>query len=55
MLHGAESWTLRDVNQNYFERSKIWCWRRMEKIDWTDLVKNEEVLQIDRRERDILP
>jgi hypothetical protein len=23
----------------------MWCWRRIEKIRWTDLVKNEEVLQ----------
>jgi biotin synthase-related radical SAM superfamily protein len=22
----------------------MWCWRRMEKIIWTDHVKNEEVL-----------
>jgi hypothetical protein len=54
MLHGAETWTLREVNQNYFERSKIWCWRRMEKINWTGRVKNKEVLHIDREERNIL-
>jgi hypothetical protein len=23
----------------------MWCWRRMEKISWTDLVRNEGVLQ----------
>ncbi|PNF13714.1 hypothetical protein B7P43_G14359 [Cryptotermes secundus] len=22
----------------------MWCWRRMEKINWTDYVRNEEVL-----------
>jgi len=22
----------------------MWCWRRMEKISWTDRVRNEEVL-----------
>jgi hypothetical protein len=22
----------------------MWCWRRMEKISWTDHVRNEEVL-----------
>jgi hypothetical protein len=22
----------------------MWCWRRIEKISWTDHVKNEEVL-----------
>jgi hypothetical protein len=24
---------------------KMWCWRIMEKINWTDRVKNEEILQ----------
>jgi hypothetical protein len=22
----------------------MWCWRRMEKISWTDNVRNEDVL-----------
>ena len=29
----------------YLESFEIWCWRRMERIIWTDHVKNEEVLQ----------
>jgi hypothetical protein len=31
----------------------MWCWRRME-ISWTDLVRNEEVLQRVKEERNIL-
>jgi hypothetical protein len=31
-LYGAETWTLREVDQKYFERFDMWCWRRMEKI-----------------------
>jgi hypothetical protein len=23
----------------------MWCWRRVEKISWSDYVRNEEVLQ----------
>jgi hypothetical protein len=30
------------------------CWRRMEKISWTDHVRNEEVLQRIKEERNIL-
>ena len=26
-------------------KSPVWCWRKMEKIKWTDLVRNEEILQ----------
>jgi hypothetical protein len=41
-LYGAETWTLRKVDQKYLEHFEMWCWRSMEKISWTDRVKNEE-------------
>jgi len=43
-LYGAETWTIRTVEQKYLESFEMWCWRRMEKISWTDHVRNEEVL-----------
>jgi len=43
-LYGAETGTLRAVDQKRLESFEMWCWRRMEKISWTDRVKNEEVL-----------
>ena len=43
-LYGAETWTLRTVDQKHLEILKMWWWRRMEKICWTDRVRNEEVL-----------
>jgi hypothetical protein len=43
-LYGAGPWTLRKVDQNYLESFEMWCWRRMEKISWTDRVSNEEIL-----------
>jgi hypothetical protein len=39
-LYGAETWTLRAVDQKHLESSEMWCWRRMEKISWTDHVRN---------------
>jgi hypothetical protein len=30
------------------------CWRKLEKISWTDLVRNEKVLQSVKGERNIL-
>jgi hypothetical protein len=53
-LYGAEKWTLRKVDQKYLEIFEIWCWRRMEKIIWTDRVRNEEVLHRVKEERNIL-
>jgi hypothetical protein len=32
----------------------MWCWGRMEKISWTDRVRNEEVLHRVKEERNIL-
>ena len=43
-LYGAETWTLRAVDQKHLESSETWCWRRMEKISWIVHVRNEEVL-----------
>jgi hypothetical protein len=42
-LYGAETWTLRAVDQKNPESFEMWCWRRMEKISWTDHVRYEEV------------
>jgi len=43
-LYGAETWTRRTIDQKHWESFETWCWRRIEKISWTDRVKNEEVL-----------
>ena len=42
---GVASWTRQKVDQKYLESFEMWCWRIMEKISWTDRVRNEEVLQ----------
>ena len=43
-LYGAETWTLRAADQKHLESNEMWSWRGMEKISWTDRVRNEEVL-----------
>jgi hypothetical protein len=43
-LYGADTWTLRAVDQKHLESFEMWCWRRKEKISWTDHVRNEEAL-----------
>jgi hypothetical protein len=42
-LYGAETWILRTVDQKHLESFEMLCWRRMEKISWTDYVRHEEV------------
>ena len=53
-LYGAETWTLRAIDQKRLESFEMWCWRRMEKISWTDHVRNEEVLLRVNEQRNIL-
>jgi hypothetical protein len=45
-LYGAETWTLRAVDQKHLESFEMWSWRWMEKISWTDHVRNKEVLLV---------
>jgi hypothetical protein len=45
---------LQAAYQKYLESFEMWCWRRMEKISWTDHMRNEEVLLRVKEQRNIL-
>jgi len=53
-LYGAESWTLRAVDQKQLKSFEMWCWRRMVKISWSDRVRYEEVFLTVKEQRNIL-
>ena len=53
-FYGAETWMLRVADQKQLESFEMWCWRRMEKISWTDHVRNEEVLLRVNEQRNML-
>jgi len=53
-LYGAETGALRAVDQKQLESFEMWCWRGMEKVSWTDHVRNEEVLLRVKEQRNIL-
>ena len=38
----------------FYSVFEMWCWRRMEKVSWTDHVRNEEVLLRVNEQRNIL-
>jgi hypothetical protein len=42
------------VDQKHLGRFEMWCWRRMEKISWTDHLRNEEVVLRVKEQRHIL-
>ena len=52
--YSAEIWTLRAADKKYLESFKMCYWRRMEKISWTDHVRNEEGLLRVNEQRNIL-
>jgi hypothetical protein len=45
---------IRAVDQKQLKSFEMWCWRRMEKISWTDHVRNEDVLLRFKEQRNIL-
>jgi hypothetical protein len=53
-LYGAETWTLQKVDQEYLKSFEMLCCKVMEKISWTDRVRNDEVLHRVKKERNIL-
>jgi len=52
-LYGAETWMLRAADQKYLVSFAMWCWRRMEKISWTNHVRNKVLLRVNEQ-RNIL-
>jgi len=40
-IYGAETWTLWTVDQKHLESFEMWCWRRTDKISWTDYVRTK--------------
>jgi hypothetical protein len=53
-LCGVGTGTVWAVDRKQLESYVMWCWRRMEKISWTDPVRNEEVLLRVKGQRNIL-
>jgi len=51
-LCGAETLILRKVDQKYPVSFEMWCCRRMEKISWTDRVRDKKCY-IESRSRGI--
>jgi hypothetical protein len=52
-LYGGETWTVWKVDQKYLESFEMRCWRRIEKISWTDRVRIEVLYRV-KEERNIL-
>jgi len=54
VLYASETWFLTAEDIQRIEAKELWIWRRIEKINWTDRVSNEEMLQRVNKKRQIL-
>jgi hypothetical protein len=43
---GPEIWTLRELDQKYYESFELCLRKRMDKISWTDLVRKEALHRV---------
>jgi hypothetical protein len=39
-FYGANTWKLQKLDQKYLVSFKMWFWRIMQKISWTDRARN---------------
>ena len=46
LLYGSENWTWTKAIQNKLEAFKMWIYRRMMRISWTEHKSNEEVQEM---------
>jgi hypothetical protein len=53
-VYGADTWSPRAVVQKHLEWFEMWCWRSVEKINWTEHVRSEEVLRRVKKQWNIL-
>src|SRR5437899_6712307 len=43
VLYGCETWTSLQDEINRLEALEVWLWRGLEKISWSDKIRNDEV------------
>jgi hypothetical protein len=53
-LYVAETWETSESGLDIPEKFLMWCWRRIKKISWTDCVRNKELLQRVKEQRNII-
>jgi hypothetical protein len=56
--HFTDDWTVKLIYCHiifiYLEGFEMWCWRRLERINWTDNMRKEEELLRVKEQRNIL-
>jgi len=53
-IRGSEGWTIRSKEEKYIEAFKMWCYRRLLRIPWTQHKTNEWILCKLKVDRELL-
>ena len=45
VMHGCESWTVRNAEHRRIDAFELWCWRRLLRVPWTARRSNQSILK----------
>ena len=45
VMYGCESWTIKKAESRRIDAFKLWCWRRLLRVPWTEGRSNQSILK----------
>ena len=45
VIHGCESWTIKNAEHQRIDAFELWCWRRHLRVPWTARRSNQSILK----------
>ena len=45
VLYGYESWTMKKTERQRIDAFKLWCWRRLLRVPWTERRSDQSILK----------
>ena len=45
VMYGCENWTIKKAEHQGTDAFKLWCWRRLLRVPWTERGSNQSVLK----------
>ena len=45
IMYGCESWTIKKAKHHRIDAFKLWCWRRLLRVAWTERRSSQSILK----------
>ena len=45
VMYGCESWTIKKPEHQRIDAFKLWCWRRLLRVPWTERRSNQSIIK----------